>query len=112
MLLQALSHFGRCKTFDDTADGYGRGEGFIAMAFAHELRHTSCCTIGIIKGTATNQDGRSSGLTAPNGPAQSMLIRKALAIEGLSPCNVLLTSVHGTGAPRHSYRMLCSTFNM
>ena len=103
MFLQALSHAGRCKTFETTADGYGRGEGFIAMAFAHELQHTVYSSMAIIMGIATNQDGRSSGLTAPNGPAQSSLIRKTLVIEGLSPCKVLLTSVHGTGASCHPY---------
>ena len=28
-----------------------------------------------LKGSAINQDGRSSGLTAPNGPSQAALIR-------------------------------------
>ena len=27
-LLQALSRVGRCKTFEASGDGYGRGEGF------------------------------------------------------------------------------------
>ena len=32
MLVQALSADGRCKTFDTSGDGYGRGEGF-AVAY-------------------------------------------------------------------------------
>ena len=30
--LQALSAVGRCKTFEASADGYGRGEGFAVLA--------------------------------------------------------------------------------
>ena len=72
--MQALSPVGRCKSFEASADGYGRGEGFNAIILqagglssgAGEL------TLALIQGSAVNQDGRSSSLTAPNGPAQQV----------------------------------------
>ena len=50
-------------------------------------------------GSAYNQAGRSSGLTAPNGPAQTALVKTALAVAQLTPQDIALVSMHGTGTP-------------
>ncbi len=71
---------GRCKTFDAQADGYVRGEG-CAVVVIKRLSDAVADRdniLAVIRGSAINQDGRSSGLTAPNGPSQEAVIRAAL----------------------------------
>lgn len=51
----------------------------------------------IIRGTAVNQDGRSSSLTAPNGPSQQAVVRAALARGNLQGGAVAVLEMHGTG---------------
>ena len=92
-----MSTSGRCKSFDSTADGYGRGEGFLALAMAPQRIMTGDEAIAIVLATVINQDGRSSSLTAPNGPAQSKLVGKALIHGKIYPGNVVMVAVHGTG---------------
>ncbi len=96
-LAQALSASGRCKSFDITADGYGRGEGFLAIAMAPQGVIKGNEALAIVSATVINQDGRSSSLTAPNGPAQSKLVSKAITTGSLYPRNVAIVAVHGTG---------------
>ncbi len=53
--------------------------------------------LGLLRGSAVNQGGRSSGLTAPSGPAQRRLVGAALAAAGAAPAGVSFVAVHGTG---------------
>ncbi len=94
-----LAADGRCKVFDQQADGYVRGEGCVALLLARADRNGGdhIAPIARLLGSAINQDGRSNGLTAPNGPAQVAVIRRALADAGVEPGSVALVEAHGTG---------------
>lgn len=81
------------RSFDEAADGYGRGEGF-AVVILHTGRSPAC---PILSSSAVNQDGRSSGLTAPSGPSQTSLIQKTLTGGRISGNEVEIVAVHGTG---------------
>ena len=94
-----LSPDGRCKSFDASADGYGRGEGCGAVVLKQlaEAEGGGAAVFGVIRGTATNQDGRSSSLTAPSGPSQQDVIRAALRDASANPGDVDYVECHGTG---------------
>ncbi len=94
-----LSPEGRCKTFDDSADGYVRGEGcgVVVLKKLSDALRDGDNILAVIKGSATNQDGRSSGLTAPNGSAQRQVLAEALRAAGLKAEQVSYVEAHGTG---------------
>ncbi|MCP5018763.1 MAG: SDR family NAD(P)-dependent oxidoreductase [Ketobacter sp.] len=96
-----LSKEGRCKTFDESADGYVRGEGvgILALKRLSDAERDGDNIVAVIKGSAINQDGRSSSLTAPNGPSQENVIRSALANAGLTVDDVDWVETHGTATP-------------
>ncbi|HSI03412.1 MAG TPA: type I polyketide synthase [Myxococcota bacterium] len=92
---------GRCKTFDVGADGYARGEGcgvLVVRRLADAIERGDKI-LAVVRGTAVNEDGRSSSLTAPNGLAQRAVIREALQNAGVGPEAVLYAEAHGTGTP-------------
>ncbi|TCJ96932.1 thioester reductase domain-containing protein [Nocardia alba] len=96
-----LSASGQCHTFDAAADGYVRGEGCgvvvlkrLSAALADGDR-----VMAVVRGTAVNQDGKSSGVTVPNGRAQQDVIRTALGAAGVSGSEVGYVEAHGTGTP-------------
>ena len=64
-----LAPDGRCKTFDDAANGFSRGEGcgVIILKRLSDAQANGDRILGLIRGSAANQDGASSGLTVPNG---------------------------------------------
>ena len=94
-----LSVDGRCKTFDASADGFGRGEGcgVVVLKRLSDALANGDSILGLIRGSATNHDGRSSGLMVPNGRAQERVIRMALESCGVEPDQVSYVEAHGTG---------------
>jgi len=97
--LQAFSPVGRCKTFEASGDGYGRGEGCAVVVLAPQGTSTEIAPLAVFVSTVVNQAGRASSLTAPNGPAQTALIADALQNSYALPEDIRLVAVHGTGTP-------------
>ncbi|WP_433325198.1 beta-ketoacyl synthase N-terminal-like domain-containing protein [Spirillospora sp. CA-294931] len=95
----ALAPDGRCKTFDDSADGYGRGEGSGAVVLKTLSRalKDGDRVYAVIRGSAVNQDGASGGLTVPSGEAQQEVVRAALEQAGARPAQIGYVEAHGTG---------------
>jgi acyl transferase domain-containing protein len=94
-----LSGEGRCKSFDEGADGYVRGEGGVALVMRRldDAREAGDTVLAIVKGSAVNHNGRSNGLTAPSGRALRAVMEEALAASGMSPGDVSFVETHGTG---------------
>ncbi|NEQ18212.1 MAG: polyketide synthase, partial [Moorea sp. SIO3E2] len=90
---------GQCKTFDISADGFGRGEGcgMVLLKRLSDAQADGDQIVAVIRGSAVNQDGPSSGLTVPNGQSQQRLIKQALAQAQVKPSEISYLEAHGTG---------------
>lgn len=94
-----LSPDSQCYSFDDRGNGYSRGEG-VAMLVLKRLSKAmeDGDTIrGVIRSTATNQDGRTPSVTQPSATAQAALIQKTYQLAGLDFKDTAYFEAHGTG---------------
>jgi acyl transferase domain-containing protein/NADPH:quinone reductase-like Zn-dependent oxidoreductase/acyl carrier protein len=94
-----LSHDGRCKTFDDRADGYGRSEGCVMVVLKRlsDAKRDGDTILALVRGSSVRQDGERGGLTQPSGTAQIEVMREALASAMLEPGDIQYVEAHGTG---------------
>jgi acyl transferase domain-containing protein len=97
--LMALSPDGRCRSFDAAANGYVRGEG-IGIVILKRLQDALADgdrIHAVVRGVATNSDGRSNGITAPNRFAQEAVLRAAYRDARVSPGEIQYVEAHGSG---------------
>jgi acyl transferase domain-containing protein/acyl carrier protein len=96
-----LSPEGRCKAFDESADGYARGEGgaVVVIKSLEQALHDGDEVYAQILGTAVTQDGHTDSITVPSKDAQEAAITTALRRAGVHPNDVGYVEAHGTGTP-------------
>ncbi len=92
---------GRCKTFDASADGYGRGEGVAVVVLKRlvDAVRDGDRVLALVRGGAIAQDGRTVGIMSPNGDAQADMFARACESAGVPPASVDFVEAHGTGTP-------------
>ena len=94
-----LSKTGNCKTFDNDADGYCRGDGVATVILK---RMDDAITdkdpiLGVIRGSATNHSAQALSITHPHAGAQIFLFDKILRETNTKPFDVSYVEMHGTG---------------
>jgi acyl transferase domain-containing protein len=96
---QFLARDGRSKSFDISADGYGRGEGcgIVALKRLSDAIADDDNIISIIIASGCNQDGATSGITVPSAEAQMILMKRVCQQAGISAKDLDMIEAHGTG---------------
>ncbi|MGU3499675.1 type I polyketide synthase [Mycobacterium sp. C31M] len=92
---------GRCKSFDESADGYGRGEGaaVVVLKRLSDAQRDNDRVLAIVRGGAVAQDGKTVGIMSPNGAAQEEMFRRTCTASGIDPATIDYVEAHGTGTP-------------
>lgn len=96
-----LSPTGACRPFDESANGYVRGEGcgVVLLKRLSDAVRDQDRILAVIRGSAVNHGGRTSGISAPNGQAQRAVIRAALEDGRVDAKDIQYVEAHGTGTP-------------
>ncbi|HEV7736286.1 MAG TPA: condensation domain-containing protein, partial [Chlamydiales bacterium] len=90
---------GACLAFDDKASGIVRGEGggvLVLKRLSDAVRDLNPI-YALIRGSATNNDGKSSSVGAPNPLAQAALLKTAWEKGKIDPRHIDYIEAHGTG---------------
>jgi acyl transferase domain-containing protein len=96
---QFLSRTGNCKTFDDSADGYCRGEGVgtVIIKRLEDAQADNDPILGVILSASTNHSAESDSITRPHVGAQREILEHILNQGATKSSSVGYVEMHGTG---------------
>ncbi|KAJ7809999.1 hypothetical protein B0H14DRAFT_3112515, partial [Mycena olivaceomarginata] len=94
-----LSEDGVTKPFDDSADGFGRGEGGVVIILKRlkDAIRDNDHVYSVVAGSAINATGSSMPLNVPGAAAQQECIKEAYLRAGLSVGDADYVELHATG---------------
>ncbi|KAJ5114039.1 hypothetical protein N7456_002573 [Penicillium angulare] len=94
-----LNKTGNCKVFDDSADGYCRGDGIgsVILKRLSDAEQDNDNILGVIRASATNHSAAAVSITHPHAETQADLFRQVLREASVNPLDVDLVEMHGTG---------------
>ncbi|MWV45526.1 SDR family NAD(P)-dependent oxidoreductase [Paenibacillus sp. HJL G12] len=97
--LGMLSPDGRCKAFDNRANGFvpGEGAGIIVLKELDQAIADNDHIYGVISASGINQDGKTNGITAPSAMSQVNLLRTIYEDNQIDPASIDYVETHGTG---------------
>ncbi|RDW76453.1 uncharacterized protein DSM5745_06445 [Aspergillus mulundensis] len=109
-----LSRTGNCKTFDDGADGYCRGEGVCSLVVKRleDAQADNDPIAGIIMAAYTNHSAEAESITRPHAGAQKAIFEKVLTSAAVDPFSVGYVEMHGTGTQAGDAREMESVLSV
>ncbi|WP_299691095.1 type I polyketide synthase [Hydrocarboniphaga sp.] len=112
----ALSPSGRCRSFDNNADGIalGEGVGIVVLKRLSDAERDGDRIYALIDGVAGSSDGKALGLTAPRKEGQKRALDRTYWQAGVLPAEIGLIEAHGTGTvvgDRTELKTLTEVFN-
>ena len=108
-----LSRTGNCKTFDDSADGYCRGEGVgtVILKRLDDAIADNDPILAVVLGANTNHSAESESITRPHVGAQRAIFNNILNQGGVDPYTVGYVEMHGTGTQAGDAGEMSSTLD-
>ncbi|WP_242673295.1 amino acid adenylation domain-containing protein [Bacillus wiedmannii] len=90
---------GRCKAFDNAANGIVPGEavGMVILKRLDKALKDRNQIYGVIAGSGINQDGKTNGITAPSSSSQYELIKSVYEKHKINSEDITYVETHGTG---------------
>lgn len=96
---QFLSKTGSCKTYDNAADGYCRGDGCgtVVLKRYEDAIADNDNILACILGAGTNHSAEAVSITHPHAGAQEYLYKKVLEQASVDAHDISYVEMHGTG---------------
>jgi acyl transferase domain-containing protein len=108
-----VSKTGNCRTFQDTADGYCRGEGVsvVVLKRLEDAVANNDRILAVISAAARNHSALASSITHPHSGTQQKLMNRVIQQANMTADQVNFVEMHGTATQAGDVAEMDSVMN-